>query len=155
MRLRLFARISMHSPHNRCACTRRGDDLAGFPSPGCYYANHLAVDKLPGAPSQGNYSSVAESRSMFAARSAIRDHVLSGVHLFRLKILKLNPYSLHTKADPCLRGPVHNGPRFVTELGSEIIALGPAFCSPLKGVGFVGSNPQATASSGLLNQNPT
>ena len=35
------------------------------------------------------------------------------------------------------------------------MASGPALCSPLKGVGFVGSKPQAAASFGLLNQKPT
>jgi hypothetical protein len=39
--------------------------------------------------------------------------------------------------------------------GREIIASGPALCSPLNGVGFVTSNPQLCASFGLLNQNPT
>src|SRR5262249_16937954 len=39
--------------------------------------------------------------------------------------------------------------------GTLIIASGPAWCSPLKGVGFVTSKPHVCASFGLLNQKPT
>src|SRR5215469_6955102 len=64
-------------------------------------------------------------------------------------------YSVHTNVDPTLREPVQSGPKPVAGFGTEIIAFGPAFCSPLKGVGLVVSNPHAAASSGLLNQKPT
>jgi len=52
-------------------------------------------------------------------------------------------------------GETQSGPRFVAATGIEIIASGPARCSPLNGVGLFTSNPQDLASSGLLNQNPT
>ena len=52
-------------------------------------------------------------------------------------------------------GDVQRGPRFAGGTGSEIIASGPALCSPLNGVGFVTSNPHAAASLGSLNQKPT
>src|SRR4051812_13855086 len=51
-------------------------------------------------------------------------------------------------------GLVHSGPR-PDAAGVDIIANGPALCSPLNGVGFVTSKPQGAASSGLLNQKPT
>src|ERR1700722_11776352 len=51
-----------------------------------------------------------------------------------------------------LEGFRHRGPRF-TALGTLIIALGPALCSPLNGV--VPVKPQAVASAELLNQIPT
>ena len=51
-------------------------------------------------------------------------------------------------------GDVQSGPRFAGATGSDIIASGPALCSPLKGVGLEASNPHGTASWGLLNQNP-
>src|SRR5690348_14116207 len=54
-----------------------------------------------------------------------------------------------------LLGLVHSGPNSVCELGTDIMAFGPARCSPLNGVICVGLNTQATASAGLLNQNPT
>jgi len=47
----------------------------------------------------------------------------------------------------------HSGPSLVVALGTLIIALGPAWFSPLNGVNPV--KPQADASAGLLNQNPT
>jgi len=43
----------------------------------------------------------------------------------------------------------------VEGLGKLMKAFGPAFCSPLNGVGLVGSKPQGWASAGLLNQRPT
>ena len=52
---------------------------------------------------------------------------------------------------------MHSGPSLVCGSGTLIMARGPALCSPLKGVNFVGSlagKPQAAASFGLLNQNP-
>ncbi len=52
-------------------------------------------------------------------------------------------------------GLVQRGPSLVVELGRLINANGPALCSPLNGVGLLGSNPQFFASSGLLNQKPT
>ncbi len=52
-------------------------------------------------------------------------------------------------------GETQSGPRFVAATGIEIIASGPALCSPLNGVGLVTSKPHGAASSGLLNQNPT
>jgi hypothetical protein len=52
-------------------------------------------------------------------------------------------------------GDVQRGPRFAGGTGNEIIAKGPALCSPLNGVGLEALNPQGTASCGLLNQNPT
>src|ERR1700722_1791225 len=51
-------------------------------------------------------------------------------------------------------GLVQSGPRFAGSTGAEIIASGPALCSPLNGVGLVTSKPQAAASFGLLNQKP-
>ena len=55
-------------------------------------------------------------------------------------------------------GSVQSGPNCVAGSGALIIAKGPALCSPLNGVNWVGSsagNPQSAASFGLLNQNPT
>jgi len=64
-------------------------------------------------------------------------------------------YGLHVAGWVDKLGLRHNGPRFVIALGTLIMASGPALCSPLNGVGLVGSKPQAVASAGLLNQNPT
>jgi hypothetical protein len=52
-------------------------------------------------------------------------------------------------------GETQSGPRFVAATGIEIIASGPAWCSPLNGVGVLTSKPQDAASLGMLNQNPT
>jgi hypothetical protein len=52
-------------------------------------------------------------------------------------------------------GCVQSGPSPVLASGVLIIASGPALCSPLKGVGFCGLKPQATASAGSSNQKPT
>ena len=38
--------------------------------------------------------------------------------------------------------------------GTLIMALGPAFCSPLNGIGLVMSNPHGAASSGIIEPNP-
>src|SRR6516164_10250830 len=62
---------------------------------------------------------------------------------------------LQTKLFPRFKGAVHSGPSCVSALGREIMALGPALCCPLNGVGLVTSKPQASASLGLLNQKPT
>src|ERR1700722_4689922 len=51
-------------------------------------------------------------------------------------------------------GLVQSGPRPAGSTGTEIIASGPALCSPLNGVGLLTSNPQGCASFGLLNQKP-
>src|SRR5277367_2670483 len=52
---------------------------------------------------------------------------------------------------------VHSGPRLVVAFGVLIMATGPAWCSPLKGVGWFTSNvqPFLLASFGSLNQKPT
>src|SRR3954447_21710600 len=50
-------------------------------------------------------------------------------------------------------GLVQSGPSPAGATGSEIIANGPAWCSPLNGVGLLTSKPHGAASSGLLNQN--
>src|SRR5262245_13953070 len=52
-------------------------------------------------------------------------------------------------------GSVHRGPRWLPAWGRLIMANGPAWCSPLKGVAFRGLKPHLTTSCGLLNQNPT
>src|SRR6516225_6286245 len=39
-------------------------------------------------------------------------------------------------------GAVQRGPRFAGGTGDEIMAKGPALCSPLNGVGLETSNPQ-------------
>ena len=52
-------------------------------------------------------------------------------------------------------GLVQSGPRFVTGSGRLIIANGPAWCSPLNGVGLFTAKPHVAASFGLLNQKPT
>ena len=51
-------------------------------------------------------------------------------------------------------GSEQRGPSLVSGSGRLIIANGPALCSPLKGVVFLGSTPQPTTSAMLLNQNP-
>ena len=52
-------------------------------------------------------------------------------------------------------GETQSGPRFVAATGIEIIASGPALCSPLNGVGVATLKPQGAASLGMLNQKPT
>lgn len=47
------------------------------------------------------------------------------------------------------------GPRLGSESGKEIMALGPALCCPLNGVGLFALKPQVAASFGLSNQKPT
>src|SRR5262252_9357318 len=66
-----------------------------------------------------------------------------------------NAYGLQVAGWVEVLGLRHNGPNPVVALGTLIIAFGPARCSPLNGVGLVGSKPHALASLGLLNQNPT
>src|SRR5690349_19251350 len=63
-----------------------------------------------------------------------------------------NVYGLQV---PLLLGLVHSGPRLVVASGTLIMATGPALCSPLNGVGWVGSKPHFLAELGLLNQKPT
>src|SRR5215468_5668739 len=56
-----------------------------------------------------------------------------------------------------LFGSVQSGPNPVLASGTLSMAKGPALCSPLNGVGLVGSNwhvGRAAASSGLSNQKP-
>ena len=63
--------------------------------------------------------------------------------------------SLAASSSDTFVGEVQRGPRFAGGIGSDIIASGPALCSPLNGVGLFALNPHGTASCGLLNQNPT
>ena len=62
---------------------------------------------------------------------------------------------LHEAGVVELFGSVQTGPKCVVRSDVLIMAKGPALCSPLKGVGFAGSKPQATTSCGSLNQKPT
>jgi len=130
-------------PKREAGSVGRVEGIASHPS---------AKARKDGAPADGvrrEGGPVAANREVCC--HAIRERIMACMRWrFRVQC-----YSVHTNFEPSLRGPVQSGPRFVTEFGNEIIAFGPAFCSPLKGVGFFGLNPQAAASSGLSNQNPT
>src|SRR5689334_1524738 len=88
-------------------------------------------------------------------RAAMWETRLSEAHLPRLLSGAAIAYGWQRAGVTERSGLLHSGPRLVVASGRLIIASGPARCSPLKGVGWVTSKPQAAASCGLLNQKPT